>query len=97
MPPSDPADAAEERLSRHRPASALYEFATFRDKASPLAGEWKVTARYELHNGGPAIRCIRLRRGLGPVLHFSEAEFSRLFEPIRRQAMPTPGLTSKSR
>ncbi len=36
MPPSDPADAAEERLSRHRPASALYEFATFRDKTSPL-------------------------------------------------------------
>lgn len=46
---------------------------------------WKVTARYVVRLGdGGTLACVRVRCGIGPVLHFTEDEFERMFEPTER-------------
>jgi hypothetical protein len=49
----------------------------------PAFTPWKVTARYEVQvEPSVSVRCVRVRssyRANALVLHFSEAEFKRLF------------------
>lgn len=47
-----------------------------------LGPTWKVTARYLLDDGGEKpVPCVRVRCGVGPVMHFTAKRFAELFEP----------------
>ena len=51
--------------------------------AEELRSHWKVTARFSLQVGeGQSVRCVRVRMGCGPSLHYTEEEFERLFESV---------------
>lgn len=63
-----------------------WEFVRLRKSADILPMELdkriKVTARYQVQVGPrKTIRCVRVRVHAGLSLHFSQAEFDRLFEP----------------
>lgn len=61
-------------MVRLREPNALFSRAT----------RWKVTARYTVQTGlRTSIKCVRVRSCCQPsvVLHFSEKEFLRLYEP----------------
>lgn len=52
-------------------------------------GKWKVTARYSVQTSATKwLACVRVRGpyisgGNGVVLHVTEAEFARLFKPVK--------------
>lgn len=62
------------------------EMVRLREPNGLLGTRWKVTARYSLQIGpDKRIQCVRVREGVGHVMHFSREEFQRLFEPDKEQ------------
>ncbi len=48
-----------------------------------LRDKWKVTARFDIETiGGDKVRCVRMRHGLGPVRHYTEAALELMFERL---------------
>jgi uncharacterized protein (DUF1684 family) len=55
----------------------------------PKDTHWKVTARYTIQIASKDhVECVRVRGYVGPatvVMHFSQAEFERLFAPVKKK------------
>lgn len=69
-----------------------YEMCRLKSRLGPIATDarWKVTARYEIQmSATKRIKCVRLHCFLatsgGFTMHFSEAEFARLFRSAKDQ------------
>lgn len=49
-------------------------------------GRWKVTARYSVRvNATTDLACVRVRGPGGHAMHFTLAEFNRLFRPSKEK------------
>jgi hypothetical protein len=65
-----------------------YEMYRLKSRMGPIATDvrWKVTARFEIQmSATKRVKCVRLHcyaTSVGFTLHFSEAEFDRLFKRI---------------